>query len=114
MTTSPLEAIERRLEAGKIIVIDGATGTELERRGATMNDRAWCAMATLTDPALLRQVHEDYIRAGARVITANTFSTNRNMLEPAGLGFRFEELNRRAVNELTRLANARGRSSALP
>ena len=97
MTTSPLEAIERRLEAGKIIVIDGATGTELERRGATMNDRAWCAMATLTDPALLRQVHEDYIRAGARVITANTFSTNRNMLEPAGLGSRFEELNRRAV-----------------
>ncbi len=106
MTTSPLEAIERRLEAGKIIVIDGATGTELERRGATMNDGAWCAMATLTDPALLRQVHEDYIRAGARVITANTFSTNRNMLEPAGLGSRFEELNRRAV-ELAREARER-------
>ena len=97
MTTSPLAAIERSLEAGEIIVIDGATGTELERRGANMHDKAWCAMTTLTDPALLRQVHEDYIRAGARVITANTFSTNRNMLEPAGLGSRFEELNRRAV-----------------
>ncbi|NIR28251.1 MAG: homocysteine S-methyltransferase family protein [Gammaproteobacteria bacterium] len=97
MTTSPLDAIERNLEAGKVIVIDGATGTELERRGAAMHDKAWCAMATLTDPELLRGVHEDYIRAGARVITANTFSTNRNMLEPAGLGSRFEELNRRAV-----------------
>lgn len=97
MTTSPLKAIERELEAGKIIIIDGATGTELERRGAAMHDKAWCAMATLTDPELLLGVHEDYIHAGARVITANTFSTNRNMLEPAGLGFRFEELNRRAV-----------------
>jgi S-methylmethionine-dependent homocysteine/selenocysteine methylase len=106
MTTSPLQAIERSLEAGELIVIDGATGTELERRGAAMNDKAWCAMATLADPALLRQVHEDYIRAGARVITANTFATNRNMLEPAGLGPRFEELNRRAV-ELAREARDR-------
>ena len=63
-----------------------------------MHDKAWCAMATLTAPELLRGVHEDYIRAGARIITANTFSTNRNMLEPAGLGSRFEELNRRAVS----------------
>ena len=106
MITSPLENIERSLEAGKIIVIDGATGTELERRGAAINDKAWCAMATLTDPALLLRVHEDYIHAGARVITANTFSTNRNMLEPAGLGSRFEELNRRAV-ELARQARDR-------
>ncbi len=98
MTTSPLDAIERDLEAGKTIVIDGATGTELERRGAAMHDKAWCAMATLTAPDLLRGVHEDYIRAGARVITANTYSTNRNMLAPAGLGSHFEELNRRAVD----------------
>ena len=97
MTTSPLEAIVRNLEAGKIIVIDGATGTELERRGAAMHDKAWCAMATLTDPELLRGVHEDYIRAGALVITANTFSTNRSMLKPAGLESHFEELIRRAV-----------------
>lgn len=79
------------------MVIDGAIGSELERRGAAMHDGAWCAMATLTDPALLRGVHEDYIRAGARIITTNTFSTSRNMLEPAGLGARFEQLNRRAV-----------------
>jgi S-methylmethionine-dependent homocysteine/selenocysteine methylase len=106
MDPSPLQDIRRGLETGEVIVIDGATGTELERRGAAMNDRAWCAMATLTDPELLCQVHEDYIRAGARVITANTFSTNRNMLEPAGLGPRFEELNRRAV-EVARQARER-------
>ena len=94
---SPLAAIERDIEAGKMIVIDGATGTELERRGVKMHEDAWCAMATLTDPELVRNVHEDYIRSGARVITTNTFATNRNMLEPAGLASRVEQLNRRAV-----------------
>ena len=97
MTTSPIEAIEHNLTAGNIIIMDGATGTELERRGATMHNKAWCAMATLTDPELLRGIHEDYIRAGARIITANTFSTNRHMLEPAGLGPCFAELNQQAV-----------------
>ena len=105
----PLKAIEHDLDAGKIIVIDGATGTELERRGAAMHDKAWCAMATLTDPELLREVHMDYIRAGARIITANTFSTNRNMLQPAGLGSRFEEINRQAV---TLACEARDRMGA--
>ncbi len=85
------------LSEGHVVVIDGATGTELERRGAEMHDRAWCAMATLTAPDVLRTIHEDYIRCGARLITANTFSTSRNMLDPAGLGERFEELNHAAL-----------------
>ncbi len=85
------------LSKGHVVVIDGATGTELERRGAEMHDRAWCAMATVTAPDVLRSIHEDYIRSGARLITANTFSSSRNMLDPAGLGDRFEELNHAAL-----------------
>ncbi|MBF2759987.1 MAG: homocysteine S-methyltransferase family protein [Ectothiorhodospiraceae bacterium AqS1] len=98
--------IQSRLHAGRCIVIDGATGTELERRGAKMHDRVWCATATETSPEILADVHEDYIRAGAQVIITNTFSTNRNMLDPAGLGDRFESLNRSAV-EIARLARKR-------
>lgn len=90
--------MQEDLEHDRTIIIDGATGTELERRGAKMHDKAWCAMATVTAPDLLRSVHEDYIRAGARLVTANTYSSNRDMLEHAGLGDRFEELNRTAVN----------------
>ena len=92
-----IDSIRGDLAAGKTVLLDGATGTELERRGADMHDAAWCAMATLTAPGILGEVHEDYIRAGARIITTNTFSTNRNMLDPGGLGDRFEEVNRRAV-----------------
>jgi len=89
--------LQKDLDLGRVVVIDGATGTELERRGAKMHDKAWCAMATATAPDVLRTIHEDYIRAGARLITANTFSSNRNMLEPAGLGDRLEALNRDAL-----------------
>jgi methionine synthase I (cobalamin-dependent) len=42
-------------------------------------------------------VHEDYDRAGADVIITNTFPTSRHVLELAGLGDRFRELNTLAV-----------------
>ena len=94
---SPAARIGRELAEGSVVLLDGATGTELERRGAAMHSEAWCATATLEAPETLRAVHEDYIRAGCRVITANTFSSNRIMLEPAGLGERSVDLTRRAV-----------------
>ena len=91
------DSIQKDIAAGEVVVIDGGTGTELERRGANMHSDVWCAMATLSHPDLLRGVHEDYIRAGSRIITANTFSSSLSMLGPAGLAERFRELNRRAV-----------------
>lgn len=108
MTESPMRAIERRLAAGEVVLLDGATGTELERRGARMHDEVWCAAATLSHGDLLRTVHEDYVRAGASVIIANTYASNRLMLEPAGLGGEVEAVNRRAV-EIAR--EARGRAA---
>jgi len=96
-TSNPMQQVAAALAAGRLILLDGATGTELQRRGAAMHDTAWCAAATLTDPDLLLAVHRDYILAGADVITTNTFSTNRWMLEAAGLGAQLSEINRRAV-----------------
>lgn len=89
--------IMRTVESGQIVIIDGGTGTELERRGAPMNEKAWSARATLTHPDLLKAIHEDYIRAGAEMIIANTFPASRHVLEDAGLGEKFEEINLRAV-----------------
>ncbi len=62
-----------------------------------MDSVAWCAAALATHPKTVREVHEDYIRAGAEVIITNTFPAARHVLEPAGLGDRFRELNTRAV-----------------
>ncbi|MDQ4106916.1 MAG: homocysteine S-methyltransferase family protein [Actinomycetota bacterium] len=89
--------LEQKIEGGEVILLDGATGTDLEKRGVPMDDAAWCAAALATHPDVVRNVHEDYIRAGAEVIITNTFPAARHVLEEAGLGERFRELNARAV-----------------
>jgi len=87
----------QRLDQGEILILDGAIGTELQRRGAPMDSVAWCALATRSHPDLLRRIHLDYIEAGADIITTNTFSTARHVLEAAGLGDEAETINRTAV-----------------
>ncbi|NDD73226.1 MAG: homocysteine S-methyltransferase family protein, partial [Actinobacteria bacterium] len=94
--------VKQRLDAGEVIVLDGATGTELQRRGAQMDPSAWCGPASLNNSELLTQVHLDYINAGADVITANTFASSRLMLTPAGFADRVEEINRIAVEAALR------------
>lgn len=56
----------------------------------------WSANALLTNPELVQSVHEDYLRAGADIITTNTYATPRERLEEAGLGDQVEEMNRQA------------------
>jgi homocysteine S-methyltransferase len=81
----------------KPVVIDGGMGSELEARGARMDHEAWCGLANLESPDLVRAIHEDYIAAGAELVIANTFPTNRAALDAAGYGDRVEEANRAAV-----------------
>jgi S-methylmethionine-dependent homocysteine/selenocysteine methylase len=89
--------IKQRLDRGEVLVLDGATGTELQRRGAPMDAAAWCGPATLQHHALLTDIHRDYIEAGADVVTANTFAASRLMLGAAGLGDRVGDVVARAV-----------------
>ncbi len=68
--------IRSKLESGKTIILDGGTGTDIQRRGAPMSGDTWCAEANHTHPHIVRAVHDDYVRAGADIITANTFATS--------------------------------------
>ncbi len=81
----------------KRLLLDGATGTELNRRGIDTGLPLWSANALTTDAGLtvLRQVHLDYLNAGADIITTNTFRTHRRVL--VGKGFSAHELTLRAV-----------------
>ena len=92
-----METLEQRFEDGGVVLMDGGTGTELEKRGVPMDDAAWCATALATHPEVVREVHEDYIRAGAEVIITNTFPAAKHVLQEAGVGERFRELNARAA-----------------
>jgi S-methylmethionine-dependent homocysteine/selenocysteine methylase len=92
-----MSAIDDRIRTGPLLILDGGMGTELQHRGVPMHRVAWSAAALESHPHIVREVHEDYLRAGAEVITANSFGTSRHVLEPAGMGEKVAELNRRAI-----------------
>lgn len=81
-----------------VTVLDGAMGTELERRGIDTGLPLWSANALLTAPEAVKQIHLDYLRAGAQIITTNTFRANPRTLARAGLAGRSRELTHIAVS----------------
>ncbi|MGQ9814551.1 MAG: homocysteine S-methyltransferase family protein [Candidatus Roseilinea sp.] len=81
-----------------ITILDGAMGTELDRRGVDTGLPLWSANALITAPEAVKQIHLDHLRAGAQVITANTFRTNPRTLARAGLAGRSRELTHIAVS----------------
>ena len=92
-------------EAGRL-VLDGATGTELARRGVATPLPLWSAEAIKTAPLVLEAIHRDYVLSGADIVVANTFRTNVRSLRNAG---RVEDgltLNREAVELARRAAGA--------
>ncbi|MEM7061301.1 MAG: homocysteine S-methyltransferase family protein [Pseudomonadota bacterium] len=101
------------LEAGRAILLDGATGTELQRRGADMEPTAWCGAANVEHARTLTDIHLDYIQAGSRVVTANTFATSRMVLKRAGLGDKFAEINKVAVDAAMRARDESGQDIAV-
>jgi S-methylmethionine-dependent homocysteine/selenocysteine methylase len=86
-----------KLRAGDVIVLDGGTGTELRRRGIALDASTWSAPATLAHYDQLVRVHADYARAGADVLSTNTFASTRFVLAAAGLDARADALTRAAV-----------------
>lgn len=87
----------RRMSSGETILIDGGTGTEVERRGVPQLKNAWNGGGALSHPDILKQIHQDYIAHGAEIIIANTFATSRNLMEDAGCSELFRDYNLRST-----------------
>ena len=92
-----------RLREGPL-VLDGATGTELERRGGDWALPLWSARALLERPDLVVAIHADYVAAGADIIVANTFRTNPRTLQGAGRAADGPKLAAAAVEHARRAA----------
>ena len=84
------EALEER-----VILLDGAMGTEIYRRGVFIN-RSYDEVS-ITQPDIVREIHAAYMRAGADVLTTNTFGANRLRLQPYGLDDKVQDINRAGV-----------------
>ncbi len=108
---SVAEEIAGRLADGELVIIDGGMGSQLQAEGVPMDEVAWSARANLEQPEVVQRIHEEYIRAGAEVIIANTFAASRAGLAPAGLGDRVAEANNSAMRAALQ---AREAASARP
>lgn len=87
--SNPLSSL---LEEQDVIVLDGGLATELERRGRRLSDALWSARVLMDDPDLVRQLHADYLAAGADcIVTASYQATVEGFVregasEPEALG----------------------------
>lgn len=90
-------ALQNRVANGKPVLLDGAMGTELERRGVDMDGDTWCGVSVATSPDTVRSVHRDYLEIGAEVHIANTYASAPHMLAWAGRENEAQALNRSAV-----------------
>jgi len=81
------------------VILDGALATELERRGADLQDALWSARLLLDAPEWIRSVHQDYLRAGADVLITASYQASY-------AGFARRGLAVAAVEDLFRLSVA--------
>ena len=100
----PREDIAARLRSGDRLLMDGGTGSEIQRRGISITHgwdtagsiNSWSARALGEAPDIVRQVHEDYLEEGAEIIITNSFWTNRTRMGMDGMADRWEEYTRLA------------------
>src|SRR5436190_23316811 len=89
------------LHSGRVLLMDGAMGTELHRAGIADGEchETW----NLTHPDAVRAIHQAYVNAGATVLLTNTFQANPATLAKHGLEVPLEKIQEAAI-ELARAA----------
>lgn len=95
----------REALAERAILFDGAMGTEIYARGVFIN-RSYDEV-NVTSPELVREIHASYLKAGAEVLTTNTFGANRLRLTPYGLADRHDAINAAGVKLARQVAGDR-------
>jgi methionine synthase / methylenetetrahydrofolate reductase (NADH) len=86
-----MQPFRELLESDRIHVVDGAMGTMLYAKGVYIN-RCYDEL-NLSSPDLVREIHTEYIRAGADIIETNTFGATAHKLQQYGLEANLHEIN---------------------
>ncbi|TPO11436.1 homocysteine S-methyltransferase family protein [Mesorhizobium sp. B1-1-5] len=95
-----------------VILTDGGMGQELVRRSKSEPTPLWSARVLIEEPDLVRDLHAEFIRAGARVITVNTYSATPERLAREGAEDLFKPLQKRGI-ELARQARDEAGDAAI-
>ena len=80
-----------------VVILDGAMATELEKHGADLKHALWSAKLLIENPSLIKQVHLEYLKAGAHVITTASYQASFN-------GFEKQGYSKEKATELMKLA----------
>jgi homocysteine S-methyltransferase len=78
------DPIAQALSQQPVFILDGALATELEKRGANLNDPLWSAKLLIEQPDLIGQVHFDYFMAGADVATTASYQATFEAFQRRG------------------------------
>ncbi|KAL6008061.1 sulfide-quinone oxidoreductase [Asimina triloba] len=78
-------------DVGGCAIVDGGLATELERHGADLNDPLWSAKCLVSSPHLIRQVHVDYLEAGAEIIITASYQATIQGFQSKGLSIEESE-----------------------
>lgn len=68
-----MQSFKDLLGSHSFLILDGALATELERKGANLDDPLWSAKVLIETPALIKETHYEYLMAGADIITTATY-----------------------------------------
>ncbi|MEM6622919.1 MAG: homocysteine S-methyltransferase family protein [Pseudomonadota bacterium] len=81
-----------------IVLLDGGMGQELIRLSSNPAHPQWSAYVMMHEPHIVQQVHAEYLHAGAKVLTLNTYSTTRRRFQKFGVEDQLIPLQRKAVD----------------
>lgn len=92
----------------RAVLTDGGMGQELLRRSKAAPTPLWSARVLIDEPELVRDLHAEFIAAGARVITVNTYAATPERLAREGTGDLFETLQQRGIDLALQARDAAG------
>lgn len=107
------QSIKEKLDKNCVVILDGGNGGELEQIGAKMDKDLWAGKSAIDDPEKLFQVHENYIKSGADVITSNTYAITPISMKEYGYEKFTQEWNKKTVEIALKAADSTKREIAV-
>lgn len=98
MQRKRINIIEKYSELNRPLILDGAMGSLLLEKGITNHPILWTALANIEKSEIVKNIHIDYIDAGAEIITTNTFRTNPYSIKKSNLNISAAEFVKTAIN----------------
>lgn len=92
-----IDLLQRYYELKRPLILDGAVGSLLQKKGISGDKYLWYSKLNIDNPSLVKNIHKEYINAGADIITTNTFRTNPVSLNTSKYLFEQNEFVNRSV-----------------